>query len=83
MGKNDIYPLTIIRDRYGGIYSGGEYTAWNEDFYSLPEEIDGDDVTAARFFYKCDSYCYGTGKTPDEALEDLIRKIEGSKGAYI
>lgn len=26
--ERDIYPLTIVKDRYTGVYSGGIYTAW-------------------------------------------------------
>lgn len=42
----DIYPLTIICDRYSGTYSGGEYLAFNLDFDEIPQEVLGDDTTA-------------------------------------
>ena len=32
---NEIYPLTIINDRYAGTYSGGIFTAWNMDYYEI------------------------------------------------
>lgn len=28
MNNQDIYPLTIIQDRYGGAYSGGRWLAF-------------------------------------------------------
>lgn len=33
--KLELYPLTIIKDRYSGVYSGGKWLAFNLD----PEEI--------------------------------------------
>lgn len=72
--ENDLYPVTIICDRYNGCYSGGKYTAWNEDYYSLSEDADGSDIPAMNFFYNC-PYVYGVGNTPNEALEDLKKKL--------
>lgn len=34
--EDEIYPLTIISDRYTGAYSGGEYLAFNLDFDEIP-----------------------------------------------
>lgn len=82
----DIYPLTIIQDRYTGTYSHGLYTAWNLDFYSIPQEIDGDNNTCGDFWDKFQSgelvlynvfnkkVFVGLGNTPDEAFQNLIKQ---------
>lgn len=46
----DIYPLTITKDRYTGVYSGGEWTAWHCDADEVPSEIASDDVTCCDFW---------------------------------
>lgn len=46
----DIYPLTITKDRYTGVYSGGEWTAWYCDADDIPPEIASDDVTCCEFW---------------------------------
>ena len=39
---SDIYPLTVVSDRYTGTYSGGEYTAWNlYDYFRTTRDIYG------------------------------------------
>ena len=48
--KFDIYPLTITKDRYSGVYSGGEWTAWNCDADEVPSDISDDDVTCCGFW---------------------------------
>lgn len=68
------YPITIIADRYNGTYSGGKWTAWNQDFYDIPKEIDGDDVTCFEF-WNDNMEVVGLGNTPEEACLDLITKI--------
>lgn len=74
-----IYPLTIIKDRYHGTYSQGIYTAWNQDFWKVPQEIEGDDMTCLNFwddFIQGDIAFVGKGDTPTEALEDLKKVIK-------
>lgn len=46
----DIYPLTITKDRYTGVYSGGGWTAWYCDADMVPSEIAADDVTCCSFW---------------------------------
>lgn len=70
---NAIYPLTIILDRYNGIYSGGKFTAWNKDFDQIDERVNGDDVSCNDFFSDNDEY--GRGDTIEEAISDLSRKL--------
>ena len=75
---NEIYPLTIINDRYTGTYSGGIFTAWNMDYYEIPTDPDEDDVTCMLFWAKTD-IIVGRGKTPQEAVDDLRQRLEALK----
>lgn len=43
--NKNIYPLTIIRDRYCGSYSGGTYVAFNLESPEVPKEVFGDDCS--------------------------------------
>lgn len=80
-----IYPLTVIRDRYNGVYSGGKITAWNQDFYKIPEQIDGDDPSCMNFWDEfkqgepvglCGARVFvGFGNTIEEAINDLTVKM--------
>lgn len=74
----DLYPLTIVRDRYCGCYSGGEFTAWNLYPEDIPEEIYADDIGCSIFFSHT-KIVYGRGKTPDDAIMDLINRLEKEK----
>lgn len=74
--SKEIYPLTIIADRYSGVYSGGTYTAWNLEFHSIPREIAEDDVSCDNFWFNDSSeYIVGKGATPEAALTDLEQKL--------
>ena len=72
---NDIYPLTIVRDRYRGTYSGGKYTAWNLKPDEVPAQIFWDDCGCAQFFSDTD-IPYGVGDTPEKAVKDLERVLK-------
>lgn len=71
-----IYPLTIKADRYSGVYSGGEYTAWPYNEADMPEEVFGDDVSCANEWgiIKSERWLVGIGCTPSVALVDLFLK---------
>lgn len=71
-----VYPLTIKADRYSGVYSGGEYTAWPCDEVEIPSEVFMDDVTCAREWgvIKSERQHVGVGCTPSVALVDLYLK---------
>lgn len=73
---DEIYPLTIVSDRYTGVYSGGNYTAWNCEPCEIPEEIGDDDVTCSIFWANFDAKLVGFGETPREAALDLYCKIK-------
>ena len=70
----EIYPMTIVCDRYTGAYSGGVFTAWNLDFFDVPKEIEGDDSECDNFWFTYTGLV-GKGRTPDEALEDLCKEM--------
>ena len=73
--------ITIEYDRYNGVYSKAQYTAWGG---AAPEEIsDGD--SACEFFWAqvhagklnvdCKPFLYGDGRTADEALKSFYEKF--------
>ena len=70
-----IYPLTIIKDRYGGTYSGGEYTAWKLDFDEIPPEAAGDDANCYDFWKK-NKTPVGKGDSIREAVLDLYIQLK-------
>ena len=71
----EIYPLTIISDRYWGSYSGGVFTAWNMDYHEIPTEPAEDDITCMQFWDTTD-IIVGRGNTPQEAADDLRQRLE-------
>lgn len=75
---DEIYPLTIVSDRYGGTYSGGDFTAWNMDYHEIPTDPAEDDVTCMMFWDTTD-IVVGRGATPQEAVDDLKRRLEELK----
>lgn len=77
---DEIYPLTIIADRYCGTYSGGLYTAWNLPPEAIPDgvEYDGDD--ALDFWEEDNTIPYGKGRTANEAVADLYIKLKMKGG---
>ena len=85
---NSIYPLTIVSDRYCGVYSGGNFTAWNLEPCDVPEEIYSGDMTCMDFWngvdgdvlygkIRSDIVC-GIGNTPEEAVANLYIRIGGA-----
>ena len=85
---DDIYPLTIISDRYGGTYSNGKYLAFNTYFYNLERDIAGDDTDCNSFW--CDFeegkiqflFC-GKGNTPEEAINQLLEQLQKAQAELI
>ena len=86
---NDVYPLTVIADRYGGTYSHAAYLAFQADYNEIPVEISGDDVRCMNFWMQqqtpgclCGSFDHipphghialGKGSTIENAVNDLLR----------
>ena len=78
MKKTAFSPITIVFDRYGGMYSGGSWTAWYLRENELPigprlEDTDCD------LFWAQNKIPVGIGGTPDKALIDLIQKLNRAK----
>lgn len=73
-----IYPVTVVRDRYSGTYSGALWLAFN----MYPEhvailDVNGDDISCNWFWSgEANRYIIGKGSTPDEALADLSSQIK-------
>ena len=71
----DIYPLTIIRDRYHE--SHYEYLAFNLEAWEVPKEINNDGLDYWSFWmHEAQKYIIGKGDTVQEALEDLKAKLK-------
>lgn len=63
-----VYPVTIVKTRYGGTYEGGAWAAfWGE---RIPEDAMGDDVSCSYWWDDNGDTC-GVGATPDEAYRAL------------
>ena len=76
----DIYPLTVIADRYMGTYSGGFFTAWNLDADEVPKAAFADDVSCVCFWAeKAQNYPVGIGNTIGAAIADLIAKVNNDR----
>lgn len=83
----NIYPLTIIKDRYNGTYSKGKYLAFNDDYYNIPKEVDGEGGDCSSFWSTFPNkkalngmgkpLNVGRGNSPQDALYDL--EIQESK----
>ncbi|MBR1988021.1 MAG: hypothetical protein IKA36_03170 [Clostridia bacterium] len=73
------YPLCVLKDRYGGAYSGGIWTAWVNGIDYIPDGVFSDDVECMTTWRKLQEErkegkaIYGVGNTPEEALRDIVR----------
>jgi hypothetical protein len=78
LAKGNIYPVTIVMDRYMGTYSGAQWLALNLDPCDIPDEIGGDDPTETIFWREHDDMKLpvGKGNNPDEAIADLKEKVK-------
>ena len=47
---SEMYPVTIIRTRYGGVYEGGPWAALDCSHDEVPEAAIGDDVACVEFW---------------------------------
>lgn len=71
----NLWPCTIIRDRYSGTYSGGAWVAFPLDYDAIPAAVSGDDLSCGTFWGEYDPEDYGVGDSPEVALQDLVRKM--------
>lgn len=72
------WPTTVVRDRYGGVYSGGTWLAFPLRPESVPSAAADSDVPCRRFWdehRKAASLPIGVGETPDEAVAALERAV--------
>lgn len=75
----NIYPLTMIMDRYNGAYSNAKYTAWNLDSDDIPDGPNSEDIECLHFWEEIKrerTICVGRGETPNDALLDLNKQIK-------
>jgi len=72
----DIYPVSIVKDRYGGVYSGGRYVAFHLHPEEIPEDAFGGD-TEAYYFWENTRMPIGKGSTPNDALYNLYDILKG------
>ena len=92
LAQEDIYPLTIIRDRYNGTYSSASYLAFNLDSNSIPSEVHGSDTLCSYFWDLIDEGNFvkggvardyrdvvkyvGKGATIEDSVVDLYHKMK-------
>ncbi len=75
-----MYPVTIIKTRYGGAYEGGEWAAFNCGPQYLPWEINSDDITCTKWWgTRWNRDKFGVGNTPQEAYEQLLSKVKNKE----
>lgn len=72
--KGTAYPVTIVKDRYGGVYSGAKWIAFNREV--APDKVGGSDMQEMEFWREDhEDYLIGKGATPDAAYHNLIENI--------
>ena len=72
----NLYPVQIQMTRYGGVYEGYDALWFAFSGEDLPEGIVGDDDECLEFWLSDASLIVGRGKTPNEALIDLIQRAK-------
>jgi hypothetical protein len=65
-----LYPVVIIKARYGGIYEGAQWLAFNDEPEHLTAVL-GDDGECGAFFEGGYHGPIGRGATPQEAYDSL------------
>ena len=80
LAQEDIYPLTVVRDRYNGTYSGASYIAFNLDSNLVPSEVHDSDVPCSYFWDLIDEGNFVEGKVARD-YRDVVKYV--GKGATI
>ena len=80
LAQEDIYPLTVVRDRYNGTYSGASYLAFNLDSNLVPSEVHDSDVPCSYFWDLIDEGNFVEGKVARD-YRDIVEAV--CKGATI
>lgn len=72
-----IHPLTIISARYGGIYEGAPYLAFNLYPEDIHPHAHGQDDDCVDYYLDAPNHhiIIGKGPTPDLATLDLQRQL--------
>jgi hypothetical protein len=71
----DLWPVAIWQSRYGGTYEGGRWIAiGNCEILPQNTPMMDSDVPCSNFWHSKEADHIGRGATPNEALEDLIRR---------
>lgn len=68
---HELNQIIVVDDRYSGVYSNAEYTAWVK---SVPGDISADDSTCKEFWRTNKVIC-GKGSSVDEAVAGLFKII--------
>jgi hypothetical protein len=78
LSKGEVYPVTIVGDRYNGTYSGALWLAFQLNPDYIPEEIGASDPDEMAFWrdHNENEFPIGKGATPNAALADLIVKLK-------
>ena len=71
----NLYPVSIHQTRYGGVYEGSD-ALWFAVSGDVPEDAVGDDGECLDFWLSDASLLVGRGKTPNEALINLIQRVK-------
>lgn len=74
----EVYPATIVCDRYNGTYSRGKYLAFNLDPEEVPWQVGAGDMDESEFWGidgRGNRTLIGKGDTPHAALIDLAEKL--------
>ena len=69
------YPSTVLQDRYGGTYSGGDWLAFPLEPGEIDEDVLGDDVSCMCFWERYKEPV-GKGNSPSEAFMSLVVKMK-------
>jgi len=69
------WPLTVVSDRYGGVYSGAEWTAWPLEPGEIPEPVGGSDTECQAWWKAAGDVVVGKGTSPNEAVDALKRLV--------
>jgi hypothetical protein len=69
------WPLTVVFDRYGGVYSDAEWTAWPLEPAEIPEAVCGNDADCQAWWTAAGDVLVGKGPSPNEAVNGLKRLV--------
>jgi len=76
MDEDELWPVTIVMARYGGIYEVGRWLAFSSHPDQLPVDWDAGDVLCGKFWGDPQRQAeIGGGDSPQDAYEDLVGKL--------